>query len=295
MIHNFKIIKIDDEIYPDSLRNILNPPQQLYVLGNVENLNNDGIAIIGSRCCSEKGEVLANEYAYNLSKLGFTIISGMARGIDTASHIGCLNAGGKTIAVLGSGFNHIFPEENIKLFHRIIENGGTVISEYGISAHPSSKRFVERNRIVSGLSKGVLVIEAKYRSGTSITADFARKQGKEIFCIAHSIDDNTGEGTNRLIKHGAHLVTELSDITEKFDILNNVKLEKEKPKRYVPEEYLEIYKCIENNINTVNEIIKKLGLSITEVSYKLTMMELDSLIYKDSGKFYIKLGERHVF
>lgn len=287
-MHKFKIIKIDDEVYPDSLREISDPPKQLYVLGDIENLKKDGIAIIGSRCCSEKGRDLANEYAYNLSKLGFTIISGMAKGIDTASHVGCLNAGGKTIAVLGSGFNHIFPPENSKIFYRIIENGGTVISEYSIGTYPSSKRFIERNRIVSGLSKGVLVIEAKYRSGTSITADFARRQGKKVFCIAHGLDDNTGEGTNRLIKRGAYLVTELSDILKKFNIVNNIKIEQVEREKDISKEYLEIYNCIGDDINTSNEIMKKLKLNITEINYKLTMMELENLIYKDNGKFYIK-------
>lgn len=288
MIDKLKIVKFENEKYPETLKNISNPPEQLYVLGNIENLKLDGIAIIGSRSCSDRGKEIAYEYAYKLSKLGFTIISGMAKGIDAEAHIGALDAGGKTIAVLGGGFNHIFPKENAELFKRIIENNGTVISEYNPSTYYSSKRFIERNRIVSGLSKGVLVVEAKYRSGTSITADFAKRQEKEVFCIAHSLDDNTGEGTNRLIKNGAHLVTELSDITDVFGYQESINTEIHKPKKNVPEEYLKIYKCIEENINTVNEIIKKLKINITEVNYKLTMMELENLILKDNGKFYIK-------
>ena len=292
MKYKEKIIDIDDNEYPELLKKISNPPQRLYILGKEENLNLKSIAIIGSRNCSEKGKDIAKQFSYDLSQLGFCIISGMAKGIDTSAHIGALNAGGKTIAVLGSGFNHIFPKENIKLFERIIENGGTVVSEYPINTKPESKKFIERNRIVSGLSLGVLIVEAKWRSGTSITADFARRQNKKIFCIAHDLDDNTGEGTNRLIKKGAHLVTELTDITRQFDFIKNQKIKgiprKNENYKEIPDEYVNIYKCIENNINTTNEIIKKLKINIKEANYALTMLELGNYIYKMQGKFYIK-------
>ena len=241
---NFDIIElnINDNNYPENLRLIKNPPQKLYVLGNVSSLSEVGMAIIGSRSCSDVGRDNARKFSYSLSKLGFVIISGMALGIDTAAHLGALDAGGKTIAVLGSGFNNIFPKENKKLFQRIIENGGTIVSEYLPNVEPSSEKFVQRNRIVSGLSSGVLIIEAKWRSGTSITASFAKSQNKTIFCIAHGIDDNTGEGTNRLIKQGAKLVTEVADIIKEFDFVEHKKIDKTTIQPEIPEEYLKIYR-----------------------------------------------------
>lgn len=174
---------------------------------------------------------------------------------------------------------------------------GTIISEYPINVEPSSEKFIARNRIISGMSLGVLVVEAKWRSGTSITAEFARRQDRKVFCIAHDFEDNTGEGTNRLIKKGAHLVTELSDITNEFDFIKNKKMEKEVkikaiPKedkiKDIPKEYLNIYKCIKNNINTTNDIIKKLKINIKEANYALTMLELENFVYKVQGKFYIQ-------
>ena len=288
MKNDAKIITIDDREYPEMLKRIHNPPQKLYILGNIENLNTKCIAIIGSRCCSNKGIKTAEKFSLSLSKLGFTIVSGMARGIDTAAHIGCLNAKGKTIAVLGSGFENIFPRENKKLFQRIIDEGGTVVSEYSEDTVASSEKFVKRNRIVSGLSLGVLVVEAKWRSGTSITASLAKSQGRKVFCIAHDMNDNTGEGTNRLIKQGAYLVTELSDITNKFEFSKNKEILDENTLQDIPTEYEEIYKCINDGINTADDIIKKLNIGIKDLNYLLTMMELEEYIERNQGKFYIK-------
>lgn len=287
--YDVKIIEINDKEYPTSLKQITNPPKKLYIAGNIENLNKKGISIIGSRNCSEKGKELAKKFSYDLSKSGFVITSGMAKGIDTAAHIGALNAKGRTIAVLGGGFNHIFPKENTKLFEEIIKSEGTIISEYPLDVSPESKNFIQRNRIVSGLSLALLVIEAKRRSGTSITAEFARKQNKKIFCIAHGLGDSTGEGTNRLIKKGAYIVTNLEDITSKFDFVKKIKVENRKDKILeIPKQYLEIYRYIQKDINTTDEIIKRTKRNIKEINYILTMLELENHIYKYQGKFYIK-------
>ena len=153
-------ITIENNIYPQKLKEITNPPKQLYLEGNVQLLNENSIAIIGSRNCSENGKQLTRKFAYELSKQGLIIISGMAKGIDTIAHEETINAKGKTIAVLGSGFNNIFPKENSKLYKKILENEGLIISEYAPEVQVQSKQFLERNRIVSGLSIGVLVIEA---------------------------------------------------------------------------------------------------------------------------------------
>ncbi len=185
-------IKLDSKYYPELLKQIGDAPELLYVEGNEEILESNCISIIGSRSCSDEGIRLAKKFAYDLASQNITIVSGMAVGIDTAAHIGALESGGKTIAVLGCGFKHIFPKENIGLFHKIIENGGVIISEYFPDEYASSNKFLERNRIVSGLSLGTLVIEAAFRSGTSVTASLAKKQGRKVFCIPHEMDNMHG-------------------------------------------------------------------------------------------------------
>ena len=189
---NIKVISYDSKQYPQLLKSINNMPRNLYVEGNIELLNDIAISIIGSRSCSESGAKQAKQFAFDLAYQNIAIVSGMAVGIDTAAHIGTLEAGGKTIAVLGCGFNHIFPKENIGLYKKIIENGGAVISEYPPDTEASSSRFLKRNRIVSGLSIATLVIEAAYRSGTSVTARFAKQQGRMVFCIPHEMNNMHG-------------------------------------------------------------------------------------------------------
>lgn len=285
-------IKYEDEKYPDTLRNIAYPPKQLYVVGDVTLLKEKCMSIIGSRVCTPKGAEIAEGFAKKLSKRKICIVSGMAKGIDTSAHIGALKAGGKTIAVLGGGFNHIFPKENKNLFLEIIKNGGAVVSEYAENVATSSQGFIQRNRIVSGLSMGVLVVEAKTRSGTSITADFARRQGKKVFCIAHGIEEKEGIGTNRLIKNGAKLVTCVDDILKELKINSekNVNNKQEKTIEIVniPEEYTEVYKSITKEPISIDEICKKTKLKINEVNYKLTMLELEGYIEKLPGNFFVK-------
>ena len=207
-------------------------------------------------------------------------------GIDAKAHIGCINSGGKTIAVLGSGFKHIFPPQNKKLLEQILETGGAVVTEYKENVAVFSGGFVQRNRIVSGLSDGVLVIEAKHRSGTSITADFARSQGKNIFCIPHGLGEKEGIGTNRLIQLGAKLVTNVYEIADflKLDVEKNVKTNvlHRKP----PEEYSEIFNIIAKEPINVDEICKKTGKQIAEINSIITMLELDGFIEGLPGKVY---------
>ena len=162
--------------------------------------------------CSKYGMEMAKFFSKELSFQNLTIVSGMALGIDAISHHSTLNVGGYTIAVLGCGFNKIFPEENIGLYNKIIENNGLVISEYCPDEEACSKNFLARNRIVSGLSIGLLVVEAASRSGTSVTAKLAKEQGKKVFCIPHNIGDKYGVGINRLIKNGAIVITSPEEI-----------------------------------------------------------------------------------
>ena len=179
-------------------------------------MNNPIISIVGSRSCSENGKSLARKFAYELSQCGITIASGLAKGIDTVAHLYSYKEKGKTIAVLPNGFNHIFPKENIDLYEKILDNDGLIISEYPPDIKAKSKFFLERNRIVSGLSLGVLVVEAAHRSGTSVTAKLAQTQGRKVFALPHEIWDSHGVGTNRLIKTGATLVTCVEDIFDEL-------------------------------------------------------------------------------
>lgn len=178
-----KIINLEDYNYPKQLLNINDPPKKLFVLGDEENLNQFSIAIVGTRRCTKYGEDVAKSLAYNLSRYNINVISGMAKGIDSAAHIGTIMGKGKTIAVLGSGFNHIYPRENVNLFKEIINNGGTVITEYEEDVIPVPENFPKRNRIISALSQGVVVVEASKRSGSLITAEIALNEGKEVFAV----------------------------------------------------------------------------------------------------------------
>ena len=211
----YKVIKINinSKYYPERLRNIGDPPKELYCLGNLELLNyKNNIAIIGSRDCSKYGERAAKDFACNLAKNDVCIVSGLAKGIDAFSHIGALNGKGRTIAVLGSGLDNIYPKENKQLFENIINNNGLVISEYPLGTKPAKYHFPARNRIISGLSDGVLVIEAKKNSGTNITVDFALEQGKDVFVIPGNIYSKTSDGTNYLLQEGAIPVVTYRDI-----------------------------------------------------------------------------------
>ena len=207
-----KIIKIEDKNYPEKLKNIYNPPKVLYVLGNEKILNETTIAIVGSRDCTKYGAQNAYKFAYEISKRNIGVISGFARGIDAYAHKGALLEKGKTIAVLGCGLDIIYPSENFELYKKIVQVGGAIITEYPLGTKPEKYHFPERNRIISGLSEKILVIEAKERSGALITVNYALEQGKDVYAIPGNITNINSIGTNELIKEGAFLVTNIQDI-----------------------------------------------------------------------------------
>ncbi len=213
--NQIQIITIQDKEYPKSLKQIYDCPISIYVKGNIELLNHESIAIIGSRECSNYGKDAAKYFGYHLANNNKCVVSGLAKGIDSFAHIGVLGANGNTIAVLGNGLQDIYPKENRELANMIIKKGGTIISEYPLGTPPNKMNFPARNRIVSGISNGVLVIEAKEKSGTLITVDFALEQGKEVFVVPGNINSIYSVGTNRLIKEGARLVNCYEDITKK--------------------------------------------------------------------------------
>ena len=209
-----KILTIDDDEYPEMLKYIYDPPLVLYVRGNIPRMNS--IAIVGSRRASGYGIETAVKLSSQLALSGFMIVSGMARGIDTAAHCGALKENGTTIAVLGCGVDIPYPPENHSLMERIIESGA-VISEYPPGTPPASFNFPGRNRIISGISLGTLVIEAGLKSGSLITAKYALEQGREVFAVPGNINHYNSEGCNRLIKDGAKMVLDVDDIVEELN------------------------------------------------------------------------------
>ena len=213
---NIKILTINDKYYPEKLKRIYDPPVVLFYKGDISIVNNPSIAIIGCRDCSNYGVKLAEMFSNTLSMHNINIVSGLARGIDAHSHIGCLKGNGKTIAIIGNGIDNIYPKENRELANKIIEKNGLILSEYVIGTKPVKKNFPARNRIISGISEGILVIEAKLKSGTLITVDFGLEQGKSIYAIPGNITSNNSEGTNELLKQGAKIVTSIEDILEDY-------------------------------------------------------------------------------
>lgn len=212
-----KEINLESKEYPESLRRIYDPPQCLFCIGNLQLLNaRKKLAIIGCRDYSQYGKIISRKFAYELSKKGIVIVSGGARGIDSFSHEGCIIAKKETIAVLGNGLDYVYPPENKKLEEQIVKNNGLIISEYKTGTKPSKYTFPARNRIISGLADGVLVVEAKQKSGTLITVDFALEQGKNIYAIPGDITRTNTKGTNELIKQGAKIVTNINDILEDY-------------------------------------------------------------------------------
>ncbi len=222
-------ITIKEKDYPEQLRNIYDPPNKIYVLGNKEILKQKGIAIVGTRKCSEYGKIVAENIAKQLSIKGINIISGLALGIDTYAHIGNIKAQisemnydkdkkiGKTIAVLGSGIDKLYPAENKELAKKIIHTGGCIISEYPMGTRPDKLKFPERNRIISGISNGILVVEAGEKSGALITAEFGLEQGKEIFAVPGEITKIQSKGCNQLIKDGAKIILSYEEILEEIN------------------------------------------------------------------------------
>lgn len=208
------LISIYDKEYPRILKQIHDFPISLYIKGNKEILNNESIAIIGCREATDYGIKASKYFSYNLAKKDINIVSGLARGIDCYSHIGAICARGRTIAVVGCGLDIVYPKENIELQKKIIDFGGAVISEYPLGTKPEKMNFPARNRIISGLCKKIIVIEAKEKSGTLLTVDFALEQGRDVFVVPGNINSINSIGTNQLLKSGAKVATTY------FDILN---------------------------------------------------------------------------
>lgn len=279
MINKIYEINETDRLYPKKLLQIKDRPNKIYVVGNIELLNNKSIAIVGSRISTTYGEYYAAKFAKEISKKGITIISGLAKGIDTVAHQNSKQEKGRTIAVLGCGFNHVYPKENEELFNEIIENGGCIVSQYSPNTDINLKEVPFRNRIISALSDGVLIVEARYRSGSGVTAKYAFEQNKKVFCLPNQVGVTTGVGTNNLIKKGAILVTNPNEIlTQIGENVEKDTEENEKTEFKIPNEYKEIYEKLEEGKIGINELARSLNQTIIQINQKLTLMELEGLI-----------------
>ena len=279
-------IEINSKEYPKSLLNISNPPKILYALGNIELLYKPSIAIVGSRKISDYGIKNCRYFAKGLAIRNIPIVSGMAIGSDSIAHLEAIKLNAPTIAVLGTGFNNVFPKENIPLMHSIIEKNGLILTECEPDVDFNSKNFPKRNRIISGLALGVLVIEAAYRSGTSITVNFAKKQGKKVFAVPGRLDLKNGIGVNNFIKNGAQMVTCVEDtINYFFEFKSKVLPEDKKTIPKVKNNYSEILSLLEEekNIEELMWITKK---SRNELLKILVNLQSKGLIKQEFGQGY---------
>ncbi len=289
---SLKKIKKSSKVYPDNLKNIYNPPEELFVDGEILPSDNNAIAIVGTRRASYYGMEQCEKLSYDLAIRGITIISGMARGIDSAAHRGALKARGRTIAVLGSGHNHIYPPENKKLYGEIVKNGA-VVSEYEPDMPPFRTNFPKRNRIISGMSKGVVIIEAPRKSGALITADFALEQGRDVFALPGNISSVRSSGTNALIKEGAKLVEGISDILEELKNVIDIKeidSADSKPglEKCSSDEKM-IFGILSDKSKSIDEISKIANLPVYKISEALLKLELKRLIKGLPGENFVRV------
>lgn len=289
--NNPKFITILSGNYPYLLKETANPPIIIYYKGDVKAYDKC-ISIVGSRTCTQYGLDCAYGFAKNLSLVGVTVVSGGARGIDSKAHEGALDAGGRTISVLGCGIDVVYPPENVRLFDRIVEAGGAVITEYHPGDRPNSWHFPERNRIISGISSGVLVVEAGEKSGALITARLADEEGRDVFCVPGNITSKTSKGANSLIKIGANLVDDYQDIMFecgwKVENKNNGKITVDNFENLNDTEKTIVSIIIKNKNITIDELCDKAGLSVAELNSLITMMEISGVIKKlPGGVLYI--------
>lgn len=277
-----KLILIDDKCYPETLKKIYCPPLGFFVRGDIPNTDNS-IAIVGARKATDYGKTVAYKFAKDLAARGVVVVSGMARGIDSCAHRGTLDAKGATIAVLGSGFKNIYPKENTRMMYEIIEDG-CVLTEYFPDIQPFPSNFPERNRIISGIAKYILVVEAGERSGSLITVDFALEEGKDVFAVPGNIFSDVSKGTNNLIKEGAKPVTSIDDILEEFNMPSIAK-----------QEYNGNF---DDNERILIELLKSGGMSIENILMRsniksekalisLSKLECLGVVKKTYGNYYI--------
>jgi DNA processing protein len=288
-----QILTWDDPAYPDRLRQINQSPFVLYLKGTLIEEDSWGVAVVGTRRFSAYGHQVTECITQALAEHGITIISGLARGIDGIAHKQALAAGGRTLAVLGSGLDKIYPPEHRKLADKISQQGA-LISDYPPGTPPDGSNFPPRNRIISALSKAVVIIEAGEKSGALITANYAAEQGKEVFAVPGKITSPLSRGTNKLIKLGAHPLLEVQDV---LDFLNmKLTARQHVARKTLPGDHKEavLYDAVGDEPLHVDELSILTALPIEEVTATLAIMELKGMVRKTFGMKYIAVRERQV-
>jgi DNA processing protein len=288
------VITQESPQYPKPLREIHAPPIVLYVWGELRERDNHAIGIIGARRTTYYGSESAKKLAYQLAYAGLTVISGLARGIDTAAHQGALAAKGRTIAVIGSGLAELYPTENRALAEKIRDGNGAIVSEFSMEIEPDRQTFPMRNRIISGWSHGILVVEAGLNSGALITAAQALEQGRSVYAVPGHINAPSAMGSNRLIQQGAKLVMDASDILDDLQILlPETKPSPEAAARPLPplsEDERRVYQAIDTAETPIDTIAAKCALPSGAVSSTLLSLELKRLVKQLPGKYFVKLS-----
>lgn len=285
------LLTINDVAYPPLLRDIPDAPPLLFLRGSKEVLVNPQLAMVGSRNPSITGRETAYDFARTLSMAGMVITSGLAQGVDTASHQGALEGGGQTIAVSGTGLDRVYPATNRTLAHNIIDSGGALISEFPPGTLPHAGNFPKRNRIISGLSLGTLVVEAALRSGSLITARLASEQGREVFAIPGSIHNPLARGCHQLIRQGAKLVESANDILEELVPQLQAVLDEESSQPVpqgapeLDEEYQQLLDCIGHEATPVDKMVERSGLTAEAVSSMLLILELQGFVESAAGGY----------
>lgn len=285
----YTILTLEDRRYPDYLKEIFDPPCVLYCAGKVELLNEPAVSIVGARKPTPYGRAVAERLSRDLASRGLVVVSGMARGIDSIAHWGALQRG-KTVAVLGSGLDRIYPRENTKLFEKIMNNG-TVISEYPLASPPLGYHFPLRNRIISGLSLALVVVEAAAKSGSLISARLALEQNRDVMAVPGNLTSEMSRGTNGLIKGGAKLVERWEDVVEEFPSPLRERLlatkDENAPRPEMSSQEKRIFASLQVDSEThVDELVEMTGLSVSEVLSLLLRMELKGLVVQNSGKYF---------
>jgi DNA processing protein len=284
------VLTWEDDLYPKRLKDIDQPPPVLYLRGVLSSEDAWAVAVVGTRRISAYGRQVAEELASSLAHNGVTVVSGLARGVDAVAHQAALNAGGRTIAVLGCGVDRIYPPEHTQLAEKIIASGA-MLSDYAPGTPPDAANFPPRNRIISGLSMATVVVEAGETSGALITAQFAIDQGREVFAVPGSILAPQSKGTNRLIAQGAHPMLSARDL---LDTLNLTRVtEQSQVRRILPEDGIEasLLKVMSHEPLHMDEIRNQTGLPIERVSATLVMMELKGLVRQVGGSNYVAVHE----
>lgn len=273
--------------YPTYLREVHSPPPLLYMQGEMTEIDQWAVAVVGTRRLTRYGRQVTRDLVQGLVRSGVTIVSGLARGIDAVAHKTALECGGRTLAVLGSGLDHVYPAEHRTLAHRIREGRGAVLTEYGLGVKPEAKNFPPRNRVISGLSLGTIVVEAGERSGALITANFTLEQNREVFAVPGNVNSPASKGTNRLIQQGAKLVMHVDDVLEELNL--RMVVEQTAVQLALPESAEEAALLSELSVQPVHvdELCRATGLPSSLISSTLTLMELKGMVQQVGGMNYV--------